>query len=167
MVWGFFLTPFVTLLFGYIFVSIKYGKKMFPFIIPESENKIFVHEIEVNEEEIVALNNLVDEDLKTCNVSAATISQVQLMIEETFMIVKEKNPTKKVLGDCSLIVNDDMVHLITRDNGIIFNIIDVNAEINSLRQYVAARMIEKNSGAEYLTTISFNRNSYLWERNQN
>ena len=167
MVWGFFLTPFVTLLFGYIFVSIKYGKKMYPFIIPESKDKIFVHEIEVNETEIVALNSLVDEDLKTCNVPTEMISQVQLMIEETFMIVKEKNPSKKILGDCSLMVSDDRVHLITRDNGKIFNITDVNTEINSLRQYVAARMIEKNSGAEYLTTISFNRNSFLWERNQN
>lgn len=27
MVWGFFLTPFVTLLFGYVFVCVKYGKK--------------------------------------------------------------------------------------------------------------------------------------------
>ena len=87
------------------------------------------------------------------------------MLEETFEIVKEKNAPKRVLADCSVIVGKEHVRLITRDNGMIFDITDVNADIKSLGQYVAARLIEKNSGAEYITTISFNRNSFLWENN--
>ena len=164
MVWGFFLSPFVTLLIGYMVVCWKFGKKMYPFIIPESTDKIFVHEIEINKEDIIKLNDSVATELKECNVDPSIINQLQLMIEETFMVVKEKNAPKKILADCAVIVSEDHVRLITRDNGMIFNITDVNAKINSLGEYVAARLIEENSDAEYLTTISFNRNSYLWNR---
>lgn len=166
MVWGFFLSPYVTLLLGYIFVCIKYGKKMYPFMIKETEDKIYVYELDITEEEIIALNKVVKENLENCNIDETIINQVQLMLEETLMIVKDKNAQSKktISADCSLIVNNENVRLITRDNGIIFDITDVNSKINSLREYVTSRLIETNSNAKYLTTISFNRNSFIWER---
>lgn len=162
IIWGFFLTPYVTLALGFLYVAFRHGRSMFPFLIATSTDTIFVHEIEIEDKEIVELNAVIGEELKSCNVDSSIIIPLQLMIEETFMIVKERNSGKKILADCSIIVGKENVRLITRDNGEIFDITDVDAKINSLRQYVTARIIEENDASEYLTTISFNRNSYLW-----
>lgn len=139
---------------------------MYPFIIEETEDKIFVHELNITEEEIISLNEVIKENLESCDVNETIINQVQLMLEETIMIFKDKNAQSKktISADCSLIVNDKTVCLITRDNGIVFDIIDVNYKIGSLREYVTSRLIETNLDAKYLTTISFNRNSFALER---
>lgn len=165
MLWGFFLTPFVSLLVGILIIRAKYGKEAFPFAIVDSKDDIFIHEFAINDEEIVMLNAAVKENLESINVEASLITKVQLMIEETFEIVKSENPDKKrILAECTLMVNDKYLRLITRDSGRVFDITKSDEDIKSLGHYVAARMMETANETTYQTSISFNRNSYMWER---
>lgn len=97
--------------------------------------------------------------------TASLINKIALILEETLMIVLEKNKAKKqILGDCTVIITKDTVNLIIRDNGVLFDITKEDKMNSSLRHYIVARMIDNSNESSYLLTISSNRNSYMWRR---
>ena len=164
IVFAFFLSPFVTLLAVFVFAGIKYGVKRLPYLLPDTDSRIFAHEFAVEPGEITTLNSIVAKELEECGIPSNQSTLVQMMIEESFMIVCSKNPGKKILADCTVIVEPDKIRLITRDNGIIFDITDPDANVESLNTYVAGRLMSTSSKVSYFTTIAFNRNSYVWDR---
>ena len=164
LIWGFFLTPFAAVLYHFLYTVFRFGIRSFPYIIPPSENRIFLHEIAVNEEEVIGLCAAVEDELRSCGADDIPLGKVRLVLEESFLIVRDKNPGKRILADCTLIVNPEYVQLITRDNGVIFDVTDYNAEIRSLREYMNAMLNKNGLDSSYMTTTSFNRNSYFWER---
>lgn len=164
LVWDFILTPAACLILTFVIIVIKYGIKEIPFIPIRSENKISIYELAVKPEEIIELQSLVGKDLDAEGVDVKTSERIKLIIEETLMTVFEKNSGKKILADCTIIVSDSEIQLITRDNGIIFDITDPDLALGSLSEYVAARLMSVGQDNSYLTTTSFNRNSYTWKR---
>lgn len=163
LIWGFFLPPVFALLFCFIYIAAKYGIREFPYLLVKSSSIIFNHELKLVPEEIAELLRLTQEELRSCNVDDETANRVLLVLEDTFMLVRDKN-NKQVLADSTLLINDDQVQLITRDSGMIFDITDTDAKIGSLREYVVARLMTLGQENIYLTTTSFNRNSYVWKR---
>ena len=173
LVWGFFLNPIITILLMSIVIIARYGIKAWPFIILDNDNTVFMHEFALKDDEIITLRNIAGEELTSAGVSHEIINKVQLMIEELCEVIKKKNETaaaehgrkmKKILDDCTLIVNEDSVQLIMRDNGVIFDVTDCDADITSLSQYVVNRLIDDDDDNTYMTTVSFNRSCYIWER---
>lgn len=165
LVWGFFVTPFAALLVGAGYLYLRYGRKSFPYAIEESDSIIFSHEFAVNDAEIVQLRDVLREEMHSAGLSDSLAVKIELVLEETLQIVAEKNKGKKqILGNCSLIITKDTVNLITCDNGVLFDIIEEAETDSSLRHYVVARMIDSSKESAYMLTISFNRNSFLWER---
>lgn len=164
MVWGFFFTPFAAYAVAGVYILVKFGKSGFPFAIAPVDNTVFMHEFAVNEQEMSQLCSVLREEMTAFGLPTSLINKVELVLEETIMIIAEKNKGKKqLLGDCTVIIDEKEVQLITRDNGVLFDITQEAEENASLRHYVAARFIN-TSEAAYLTTISFNRNSYVWQR---
>ncbi len=165
MVWGFFATPFAGFIVGAILIIAKYGIKAFPYALDDVDSQIFIHEFAVNEKEVNMLREQLRKDMAEADLASSLKNKIELILEETMMIVAEKNKgKKKLLGDCTLIVTDDEVNLITRDNGEVFDITKEADDSTSLRHYVAARLMNDSHNTAYLTTISFNRNSYVWKR---
>lgn len=165
MVWGFFTTPFAAFIVATIFIIARYGIKAYPYALDEVDSQIFIHEFAVNEDELNMLRKQLRNDMAEVGLASGLANKIELILEETIMIVAEKNKEKKkILGDCTLIVTDDEVNLITRDNGIVFDITKEADDSTSLRHYVAARLMNDSHNTAYLTTISFNRNSYVWKR---
>ena len=164
LVWGFFLTPFAALLVSFVVIAVKYGVKKYPFLIEESKDMIYMHEFAVNEHDIVMLCEVVGKDLEANGVDKSITNKAQLMLEETLLLVKEKNAEKMVLADCTVMINDEYVKIITRDNGIIFDVTDTDKEVESFGSYVTARLMAAGQKNSYLTSISFNRNSFTWDR---
>lgn len=78
------------------------------------------------------------------------------------MAVKDRNRGKKVLGEVTLDLNDG-VKLILRDDGVIFDITDADAEISSLRTFLVASIMESQSGRLNLVTTGFNRNVFQFK----
>jgi len=101
--------------------------------------------------------------LKEQNVSKKLIHEICLIVEDTLVYIKNKNE-KKVICECIVLVNNKHVRLITKDNGVIFDITKEADNSIDLRCYVIARMMESASESTNTTTISFNRNTYVWER---
>ncbi len=169
MSWGFFATPSVTMLIMGVIIIKKFGKNSFPYPIPKTEaEKIFIHEFAVTDEEIVLVKDMVADELKTADVSESIINKLALMIEEALTVVKNQNtkihPGKIILADATIMVFKDRVQLITRDNGVIFDITRVDEKLSSLEAYVAASLMNDNDENSYVTSVSFNRNLFCWER---
>lgn len=113
--------------------------------------------------EIVELNRVLDEELKGIELETSLIHKVELMIEETFKLIMDNNPNKKIYANCTVMVDEHQVQLITWDNGKIFDITKEESDIGSLGWYVTSRLMSTNKENLYLTSISFNRNCFRWE----
>lgn len=166
MVWGFALAPASALLCGAIAVIAKYGIKAYPYVIEENNNIILEHEFAVTPEEIIELQGILHQEMADNGLSKELSNKIELMLEETMMICREQNSDKKrILAACTVIIDKDVVRLITRDNGKIFDITQIESDaVQSLRDYVTARLMDTNKENKYMTTISFNRNTFLWQR---
>ena len=86
-----------------------------------------------------------------------------LLTEELEMLILEKNPGKKILSECTLMIRDD-IQLIFRDNGVLFDITDEDSSITSLRSYLVANLMVRQRRKNHLVTTSYNRNAFRFEK---
>ena len=163
LVWGMLMTSVLTVIIVVLYIAIRYGWKNVPFIITDNDNEVYTYELKLCTEEIVELNKVIDKELKQAGIENSIINKVELMVEETFNIIIKENK-KEVLAECTVIVDDKQVQLITRDNGRIFDITKCDEKVSSLGHYVAAELMSNSNEKIYITSISFNRNCYVWER---
>ena len=166
---GIALSSLATLLYYYVCVGIKHKdvknihERMM--CLPKTDGEILDYNIEINSEEILQLRDKVGEDLKTRGIDDSLINSVELMIEDTYELIKAKNNTAKtILSECNVFITEEYIKLVIRDNGIVFDITNEDNEIKSLRCYVVARYLEKLEDKSYLITSSFNRNCFVFER---
>ena len=153
-VWaGLGLGPFAGILVAAAFVVPSVGWKAFPLLLPrDRDGKVHVFDLRFTDEEIVATSQKVG-SLPGVPMRAA------LMTEEVFMTVKDRNRGRKVIGEAVVDLNDG-VQLTLRDDGEIFDITDADAEISSLRTFLVASVMERQTGRLNLVTTGFNRNVF-------
>jgi len=163
LTWGFALTAVIAILVMLLAVRLKYGRKAVPLILQDTEEESLLYDISLSSESIAALIDRVRGDLTERAVSPGVINEVSLILEESYMTILEANPKKKTLSECSILLSGRSLRLITRDNGRIFDITDANAKIKDMRSYLLACLMERNPGRSHVTTISFNRNCYVWD----
>lgn len=160
---GFMMTSVVADLVTMVVVWIKYGKNAVPLILEETDEEAVFYEIILTKENISALCEKVSEEIKKRNIKSSVNNEVQLILEDSYMTIMEYNSGKKVTTECNLLISDNCLKMITRDNGRIFDITDANAKVKNIRSYVLSLYMERNSERTNTTTISFNRNSYCWQ----
>jgi len=75
------------------------------------------------------------------------------------MAVKDRNHGRRLLGEATVDLNDG-VQLTLRDDGEIFDITDADQRVSSLRTFLVASVMERQSGRLNLVTTGFNRNVF-------
>jgi len=158
---GFMLTPIVCMLALVLYFIITKQIKNAPFLLPAMEEEELLLDIKLTPENIVEARDKAGEFLKAHNVSSSKIMDIQMIYEDTLMKVIEKNK-RKTYCECTILVNDDHVRMITKDNGRIFDITQEADDSTDLSCYVMARMMETASEKSNTTTASFNRNTFQW-----
>ena len=130
------------------------GKKDdFPLLLSRSRDaKLHVFDLRLNDSEIVETSQKVGE-LEGVPLRAA------LMTEEVLMVVKDRAKDRKLIGEVTVDLNDG-VKLTIRDDGEIFDITDADAEISSLRTFLVASVMERQSNRVNFITTGFNRNVF-------
>ena len=147
-----------------IIVNRARGTLTFPLMLdPVLDEKVYFFDADLTEREIVELRGKVEEVLRNNNVSEKTILNVMLIIEDVCLLIEEKNGNSAVACECTLII-DDEITMILRDDGVIFDISDAEADISSLRQFVVAGIMEKQQQKKYLKTSGLNRNVFRFAR---
>lgn len=137
------------------------GKNGFPLYLESSNGKIFCFDFYITVEEIMSHRELVAELLAQNNVSKRTIMRSMLLIEEVFMLIKEKNSGKLLMAEMTVFLEEDKVRIIMRDDGEIFNITDSDDAVISFRSFFVSSLMSDQGPRKNLTTMSFNRNMFV------
>ena len=125
----------------------------FPLLLSRGRDaKLHVFDLRLNDGEIVETSQKVGE-LEGVPLRAA------LMTEEVLMVVKDRAKDRKLIGEVTVDLNDG-VKLTIRDDGEIFDITDADAEISSLRTFLVASVMERQSNRVNFITTGFNRNVF-------
>lgn len=164
-VWaGLALGPVMTILVTALIVYWRYNRANFPLLLDKARDElIFSSNLVLTPENIMSLVHQEEDLLKRHGVCQRTIYRVSLLIEETFMLITEKNPGKHILAECTTDLNEE-VCLILRDSGVIFDITDTDLYVSSLRAYVVAGVMVRQKKKAYLTTTGYNRNVFRLSR---
>ena len=145
--------PFAGLLMASAIIIPTAGFRMFPLLLPrDRDEKVTVFNLRLTDAEIVETSRKVGE-------VPGVPMRAALMTEEVFMAVKDRNKGRTVLGEVTLDMNDG-VKLVLRDDGEIFDITDADQQISSLRTFLVASIMERQSGRLNLVTTGFNRNVF-------
>ena len=103
----------------------------------------------------------IGEALKARAYTHSTVSRVMLLFEELFMLIYEKNGERELQGECTLLLEDGAIRMITRDTGIVFDPTDDDMAITNIGSHVLISFAERVSDQKlYLMTMSFNRTTY-------
>ena len=138
---------------------IRLGKEGFPLYLESTNGEIFSFDFEITEEEIVSHSNLVTDLLSQNDASKRTIIRCTLLVEELFMLIRERNPGKRLFAEMSIFILPDKVRLVMRDDGVIFDIADSEGKLMSFRSFVVTSLMDQRP-MKNLTTMSFNRNMF-------
>jgi len=167
MSFGFALTPIFAIVVEIIYFAITKQLKKAPILLDNNKEVEAHYEIRLEEANIIALRDKVEEFLKSQNIVQTKIVEILMVLEDTLVYIKNKNGNKKkLLCECVVLVGDEYIRMITKDNGVIFDMIKEADDNLDLRCYVVARMMEEASEKSNTTTISFNRNTYIWNRKE-
>ena len=99
--------------------------------------------------------------LKEEVMSTRTVTEAELLIEELFLLIREKNGGKGVRSECALLLKPEGAEIVIRDDGVFFDISDENAQATSTRAFVVSCYMEQlGENKHHLKTMSFNRSAF-------
>ena len=127
----------------------------------------YLFDLYTEPEEIIGLQKKVEALLVENGIDYRTVGKVKLLIEELYMLIREKNGDKGILSECSVMLRPDGVQLITKDDGVLFDISEDDVTVTSLVSLAVSAYMEKlGQNRRHLTTMSFNRSSFLVKTRQ-
>lgn len=147
-----------------IFVTLHYGREDCPLLlskIPDGENS-YLFNLTTDPEKIMEVQGKVGELLKEKGVDSRTVYRATLLLEEMYVLIRKMNDDKPVLAECTVFIKPDGVQIISKDEGVSFDMADEEISTKSLSAYTVAMYLEKKDfGNRHLTTMSFNRSSFF------
>ena len=156
--------PAVAYLISVLYIRIRYGKDNYPLLLSENL-KGFNHkfyEFKLDPKSIVGTQQQVEKYLSENGIDRKVVSKVKLLIEDLFMLIYEKNgEDNAVYAECTVIIRDTGVQLITKDDGVLFDLSSEDVIAGSIIEFMVSGYMEKLKGnKKYLTTMSYNRNTF-------
>ncbi len=159
---GLMIAPALGYLLSYLYICLRYDKDSYVLFIPpmEKERHIWMYEFEVRPDLITATRDQIGKTLKDRGRSSSTVNRVMVLFEELFMLVYDLNPGKTVLAEC-IVESGDRVHIITKDNGVYYDLTNPDLQVESFRSFVVSSLTENLTRNRInLVSLSFNRNAF-------
>lgn len=156
--------PAFAYVFMLLYIVVRYGREEFPLLlskVPGGKNS-YLFSLTTEPEEIIAVQRQVETLLREHNVDNKTVLRVMLLIEEMYVLIRQMNDNKAVLAECTVFLRPDGVQIISKDDGVSFDMADEDISTKSLSAYTVSMYLEKRDfGNRHLTTMSFNRSSFF------
>ncbi|MBB5226246.1 hypothetical protein DYE50_09735 [Treponema ruminis] len=156
---GFALGPWIALAISILFVKLAYKNQDFPYLIKNHDANIFSWSFYIEDSEVVKVRDAADKVLTEHNINPKSKNKILVLIEEALMLIKDKNPGKKVYAECTIML-EDKIKIVFRDDGEIFDMTDTDCEISSFRGFFVSSLMEHYSDKANLTTTSYDRNVF-------
>ncbi len=157
------IAPFLGCVLSELFVYFRYGKENYPLLLAdrERESNYRFYELKINPHSVIEMQKKVEQYLQENNIEKKVIARVKLLVEELFMLVYEKNSGKPVYGECTVFVNAEDIRIITKDDGVLFDISRDDVVTKSIAEYIVSSYMEQlKNDKKYLKTMSYNRNTF-------
>ena len=162
--------PIVAYFAVVLFLRLRYGKEDSPLLLNRTfgDETGYTYNLSTDPEDIIRVQHEIEMLLHDHSVDNRTIGRVTLLVEEMNMFIRQMNDNKAVLAECTVFIRPEGVQLISKDGGVSFDMADEDLSIKSLSAYTVASYLEKRDfGNRHLTTMSFNRSSFLVKYDQN
>ena len=153
----------------FIYLTRRYGREDCPLLLSELPDHVqsYLFDLYTEPEQIIGLQKKVEALLVENGIDYRTVGKVKLLIEELYMLIREKNGDKGILSECSVMLRPEGVQLITKDDGVLFDISEDDVTVTSLISLAVSAYMEKlGQNRRHLTTMSFNRSSFLVKTRQ-
>lgn len=147
-----------------LILRLRYGKDDCPLLLSKVPGHKNTNNFEVliEPKKINSLQQEVGSLLENNNVDTLTVKKVKLLIEELYMLIWEKNNEKVVLGEMTIYLDPDQIRIISKDNGVLFDISEEDVNVTSITSFLVSYYMEKlGRNRKYLTTMSFNRSAFV------
>lgn len=147
-----------------LYLRTRYGKEDCPLLLSKvpGSDRSYLFQLAVEPEQIIGLQQKVQALLEENAVDRRTVGRVKLLIEELYMLIAEKNEGKTVLSECTIFLRDEGVQIITKDDGVLFDISAEDVSVTSLASFAVSAYMEKlGDDKRHLTTMSYNRSAFL------
>lgn len=157
-VWlGLSLGSIVTFILDALIIKYRHHDKSFPHLLNlDKLNHQLSYDVPISQEGVMSLVDHVEADLKRRGVDPKKIYRIMLMIEETEMLVVERNQGRDGIIQCDIFL-EDPIRLILRDSGPYSDVTDQDSVAESFRAY-SATMIGGSYGAgKYVIAWGNNR----------
>lgn len=163
-IWIAFIVAEVLTLVGFMAGVRFIAKKQSIFLINDCEFPIFSRSYIASEQNSVAARDDVRDFLASNGIANDIVLKIMLLIEESEMIVLEKNKNKKVIIQFTVQIHDDEIVVFERDDGVCFKLTDSDTKLNDFRQYFYSNLLDKCTHRQYFLTINYNRNIFYFKK---
>jgi len=160
---GFAVTPVFAILVTLIYLLVTKQLKNAPYLVSASDETEAHYDLRLEPESIVAVRDRIGAFLGENHVEGNLINKIEMVFEDSMVFIMNRN-RKKVICECTILLNDQHIRLITKDNGVIFDLVQEADNSVNLQAYILARMMTSSREATNTVTTSFNRNICIWER---
>lgn len=147
-----------------LYITMRYGREDCPLLLSylAEGDSCYLFNLSTESEEIISVQGKIESLLKEHNVDKRTINRVSVLIEEMYVFIRQMNENKVVLAECTVFLKADGVQIISKDDGVSFDMSDEDHSVRSLSAYTISQYLEKmDFGNRHLTTMSFNRSSFF------
>lgn len=156
--------PAIAYAISVLYIRIRYGAENYPLLLTD-KLKGFKHkfyEFKLDPKSIVETQQQVEKYLCENGIDRKIVSKVKLLIEDLYMLIYEKNGADKaVYAECTVIIRDTGVQIITKDDGVLFDLSNEDVVAGSIVEFMVSGYMEKlKDNKKYLTTMSYNRNTF-------
>ena len=158
------ISPAIAYLISVLYIRFRYGADNYPLLLSGKLKgvKHKFYELKLNTASIVGTQQQVEKYLVENGVDRKIVSRVKLLIEDLYMLIYEKNGVDKaVYAECTVIIRDAGVQIITKDDGVLFDLSSDDVIAGSIVEFMVSGYMEKlKDNKKYLTTMSYNRNTF-------
>lgn len=161
---GLAIAPAVAYVLLLLYLTERYGRKDTPLLIStlSFHEKNYLFDLETEPEQIIGLQKKVEALLIENDVDQKTVNRIKLLIEDLYMLIREKNGGKAILSECSVTLFSEGIRIVSRDEGALFDISEDDVKADSVVSLVFSGYMENMvENRQYLTTTSFNRSAFL------
>lgn len=147
-----------------IIVTARYGREDCPLLLSRvpGNDRSWLFQLSVEPEQVIGLQKKVEALLHENNVDKRTEGKIKLLIEELYMLIAEKNEGKQVLSELTVFLRPEGVQIISKDDGVLFDISAEDVSVTSIAAFVVSNYMEKlGDDKRHLTTMSYNRSAFL------
>lgn len=156
--------PAVACVLSMVIVVVRYGREEWPLLLSKvpGGDETYLFQLSVEPEQIIGLQKDVELLLMEKDVDKRSMGRIKLLIEELYMLIREKNEGKTILSECTITMKPEGVQIITKDDGILFDISEEDVSVTSIASFaVSAYMEQLGEDRKHLTTMSYNRSAFL------